>query len=254
LRGMWLSEGARVLVDECARVKETEKVLIVTDSVTSGVAEALATTCHDRGADAVVITMSPRRHDEEPLPPVVASAMVEADVVMTPTLMGTAHTDATRAALASGTRILCLDQFNEELLASPSIVDVDYREEQPTCLKVADAFSGARSVRVTSRGGTDVTLNLDGREGNSHDGLCDAPGKFTCVPNIEANVSPVDGEGEGTIVIDGSIPHFGIGVLSEPIRLQVEKGYVTEVTGGRQAEMLKDVWESAKDPNVYLVA
>lgn len=42
---------------------------------------------------------------------------------------------------------------------------------------------------------------------------------------------------EEIIVIDGAMA--GIGVLESPIRLTVEKGYVTKVEGGRETEKLE---------------
>lgn len=253
MKSIWLVKGAQILVDRCAGVKAGEKVAIVTDSATAMIAEAIAAVCHDRGADAVVLVMKPRRHDEEELPPVVAAAMASADVVFTPTLMGTAHTDATRAALAAGARVLCLDAFTDELMTSGGIF-ADFAAIQPLCHRVRDAFTAAREARVTSPGGTDIWLNLEGRDGNSHDGVCTEPGVFTAVPNIEVNISPVDGQGDGSIVIDGSVPHFGIGVVIEPIRLEVEEGYVTRVEGGREAEILARAWREAGDRNARLIA
>jgi leucyl aminopeptidase (aminopeptidase T) len=253
MKAMWLSRGARILVERCARVRPDERVLIVTDSLLVQIAEVLAAACHDRGADAVVAVMSPRRFDEEELPPLIAAAMAASDVVLTPTRMGTAHTEATRRALAAGSRVLCMDQFDDDLMTTGGI-EADFEAQQPVCRHVAEAFTAAEVAHVTSAAGTDIRLSLGGRRGNSHDCLLERPGKFTAVPNIEANVSPVDGEGDGVIVFDGSLPHFGVGILREPIRLQVERGQVVKVEGGREAQILRDEWKAANDPNVYNIA
>ena len=77
---------------------------------------------------------------------------------------------------------------------------------------------------------------------------------FTTVPTIEANVSPLEGTAEGTIVADASIPYIGIGLLKEPITFKVEKGMIVSITGGSQADILRRNWESKNDPLVYNVA
>jgi len=59
---------------------------------------------------------------------------------------------------------------------------------------------------------------------------------------------------EGVLVIDGSIPLPGLGLLKEPITLKVEKGYIVSITGGEEAELLKKTLEGYNDPRVYLVA
>lgn len=47
-------------------------------------ADAIASVCHQRDTDAVVMVMKPRKQDEEDLPEVIAEAMKAADVVFTP--------------------------------------------------------------------------------------------------------------------------------------------------------------------------
>jgi leucyl aminopeptidase (aminopeptidase T) len=71
---------------------------------------------------------------------------------------------------------------------------------------------------------------------------------------VEADVSPLEGTAEGVIVADASIPYIGIGLLKEPITAKVHKGFITSVTGGAQAKMLRDDWSAKNDPLVYNVA
>ncbi|MDH5792462.1 MAG: leucyl aminopeptidase, partial [Candidatus Bathyarchaeota archaeon] len=73
-------------------------------------------------------------------------------------------------------------------------------------------------------------------------------------PNIEANVSPVEGSSEGAIVVDASIPYIGIGLLREPVRMTVESGFITDIRGGQQADALRRDLEEKDDPNVYSIA
>ena len=79
-------------------------------------------------------------------------------------------------------------------------------------------------------------------------------GEFSTLPTVEANVSPLEGTANGIIVADGSIPYVGIGVLEEPVTLKVKNGRIVEITGGRQAEMLKNDLAEKNDPNVYNIA
>ena len=45
-----------------------------------------------------------------------------------------------------------------------------------------------------------------------------------------------------------------IGILKEPVRATVRDGYVTEIEGGAQAEVLRDNLAAQRDPLVYNVA
>jgi len=84
--------------------------------------------------------------------------------------------------------------------------------------------------------------------------VVDEPGMFSPVPNIEANVSPVEGSAEGRVVVDASIPYIGIGLLRERVELAVRGGLIAEIRGGREAEALREDLEAKGDPNVYNIA
>ena len=117
--------------------------------------------------------------------------------------------------------------------------------------RVAELLSKARRVRVTGPAGTDVEFSVEGRRGNSHPCIVDRPGVFTGIPNIEANISPVEGTAEGMIVFDASIPNLRSGTLAESVRLTVEKGVVVKIEGGRDAKHLERMWAAQNDPNGY---
>ena len=74
------------------------------------------------------------------------------------------------------------------------------------------------------------------------------------MPTVEANVSPLEGTAQGVIVANASIPYIGIGVLEEPVTCQVKDGFITSITGGREAAMLEKDLASKEDPNVYNIA
>ena len=69
-------------------------------------------------------------------------------------------------------------------------------------------------------------------------GIYHNPGDFGNLPAGEAFIAPVEGTAQGVIVIDGAMS--GVGVVEEPIKMTVESGYVTEITGGHGARMLED--------------
>jgi len=53
------------------------------------------------------------------------------------------------------------------------------------------------------------------------------------------------------IVVDGSIPNFGIGLTTTPIRLTVKAGNVTAIEGGDQARRLEDLLRGVGEASVY---
>ncbi len=57
----------------------------------------------------------------------------------------------------------------------------------------------------------------------------------------------------GVVYIDGSIPHPRLGLIREPIRIEIQESRVVDISGGEQADILKEFLESFHDPKVYHV-
>jgi len=244
--------GAKTIVDTCARVKPGESVLIVTDTNLVGIAEVLAQAVQERDAEPIIVVMIPRKgHGEEP-PPAVAEAMKKANVILTPVSTSITHTRSTKEAVEAGSRAIIMTAFTEDLLIRGGI-QADFKKQKPICLEVARRFKEAKFVKLTNPAGTSLTMRKEGRRGNALYCIVE-PGEFSTVPTIEANFSPIEGTAEGVIVADASIPYLGIGVLEEPVRCKVEKGFIVDIEGGHQARTLKEDWKTRKDPNCYNVA
>ena len=118
--------------------------------------------------------------------------------------------------------------------------------------------TGAEGVQfhpesILTKAGMDLEFSVAGRTGNSHCCIVDSPG-FTAVPNIEANLSPVEGTANGVIVGDGSIPYYDIGVLDSPITFKVKDGFIYDISGGRQAQIISSLMAEQNDKFVYNIA
>jgi leucyl aminopeptidase (aminopeptidase T) len=246
-------KGAKTLVDTCAKVLPGEKVLIVTDYAKYRIAGVLASVMMERRIEPVISVMSPRELDGQEPPGLIVKTMSEADVIFLPVSVSISHSSAVKAALANGARVIAMSAFTEEQMYKGGI-EADFVKQKPLCDRFAAYFTESDEVIVRSAAGTDFKASIKGREGNSHSGIADKPGLFTAVVNIEANVSPVENTSQGTIVVDGSIPNFGIGVVGTPVVLRIEKGFITKIDGGREARFLRDLLHRMDDPTVYNIA
>jgi Leucyl aminopeptidase (aminopeptidase T) len=245
-------QGARKILDECVNVQPGESVYIVTDMVQEGLGQVLASAAVERGAEVVMSIMKPRKRAGEEPPKIIAEGMKQADVVLLPVSYSVTHTYAVKEAANNGARLLVLTDFTEEMLIAGGI-DADFRAIKPVCKAVADAFANGSKVRLTTPGGTDLTFDITGRRGNALYCVVE-PGEFSTIPTIEANSSPIEGTANGVIVADASIPYLGIGVLDTPVTVQVKDGFITNISGGKQADVLRKDLASHNDPNSYNIA
>jgi leucyl aminopeptidase (aminopeptidase T) len=221
-----LDRAVHAVVHECLGVKEGEEALVVCNPVTQNVGERLRKEAANAGADAVLTVISERpTHGAEP-PRSVAAAMAAADVLMAPTVQSLSHTAARKRATDAGARCATLPGVTEEMLARVMSADMEGLRRKGQA--VAEALDHASQARITDANGTELNLDLSGREAIPDAGELTERGAFGNLPCGESFISPVGGE--GTLVIDGSLA--GLGLVDEPVELVVEGGHLTSARGG----------------------
>ncbi|WP_154402260.1 aminopeptidase [Ornithinimicrobium cavernae] len=253
-RAAAITPGLRRLVEHNGRVQPGERVLVIADYPMADYAPLLAGQVRSVGAHPVVVLIPPSQGDGNEPPPAVAAAMKETDVIFSPVSRSITHTSAMRAALDAGARSILMTHHNDDVLTARSLLVTDFAEQEEKCRRIGRALEGDHQIRVTSPGGTDLTFTAVGRRKPNVLTGRPNPGELAPVPTIEVNVVPLEGTAQGVIVADCSIPYLGIGLLEEPVVCPVEDGFITEVKGGRQADVLRADWEARNDRNCYNVA
>jgi len=233
-----LMSAARIAVNDCMAVKKGENVLIITDEPLRNIGYALWEAARESGAEAILTEIiSPKSNGEEPPPP-VAELMKLVDAVLIPTSKSLSHTDARRSASKEGVRIATLPGITEDTMIRT--LNADYKKIAERSDKLADIISRGSEVRITTEKGTDINLVIEGRDGSSDTGLNHKAGDFSNLPAGEAYVAPLEGKSKGVVVFDGSMA--GVGKLEgEVIKVEVEDGFATEITGGKGAEKLLSI-------------
>lgn len=226
----------KTVIRDCLAVREKERVLVVCNPATIGLAERLRGEAGRAGADAVTCLMTEREsHAAEPPAP-VAAAMAAADVVLAPTVQSLSHTAARREATEAGARIATLPGVTEEMLARVMSADMEGLRRKGEA--VAWRLTRADEARVTCPNGSDLRLGLEGREAIPDAGDLSWRGAFGNLPCGEGFIAPVEGTSEGTLVVDGTIAT--IGRLSEPVELRIEGGHLVSASG-REGERLMEL-------------
>jgi leucyl aminopeptidase (aminopeptidase T) len=208
-------------------VRPGERVAVVHGSPQAAVAAALASATEAAGAHVEVVELDGLgRHGEEP-PAAIADAILGADACFAPTATSLSHTRARRAATARGMRFASLPGVTEAMFERA--IPVDYEFVTGAGTAIAELITRADTVRITSPQGTDVTLSVRGRDGRNDDGDLQAPGAFGNLPAGEGYVAPVEVEGDGVIVFDGSVAGFG--PLDEPLEVEISRGQLVSAAG-----------------------
>ena len=113
-------------------------------------------------------------------------------------------------------------------------------------------LASSQQMRITSPGGTDVTYRLGVYPTMSEYGYNDTPGRWDHWPAAFVFTGGADDGVDGTIVLtpgDVLLP-FNTYVQT-PVTMTVEQGFVTDIRGGLDADLLSSYIESFDDPRGY---
>ncbi len=229
-----LDKASIIAIKDCMGAKKKESILVVTDENKKEIGESLYQNALRLGHDAFLLEMKSLEYNGEEPPKFVARAMKLADVILCPTTKSLTHTDARRNASALGKRIATFPGITKEVMIRG--LNADYKKIAALTLKLTKMMDKTKSIRVTSPNGTDITMSIEGRKTIPSKGLFHKKGESGNLPTGEAFAAPIEGESEGVFVADGSFAV--IGMIKTPIKVKVEKGLATEITGGKEAKEL----------------
>ena len=126
---------------------------------------------------------------------------------------------------AADARYASLPAFNPGLWQTAMSADWRQLERKTTALK--NTLSGAISARIHTPNGTNLSLDLRGREFISDTNLLNQPGRFGALPSGEVSIAPMEGTSRGKMVVEpGLNPGF-----KDPSTLEVREGKVTKMSG-----------------------
>ena len=157
-----------------------------------------------------------------------AALMRKPQVILAITTYSLSHTNARMNATKAGARIASMPGFEAQMLEEGGPMAVDYLQVSRDCHLFASRLTAASRVEVKTPAGTDLRFSIAGRTGHVDDGLYNTDARFGNLPAGEAYIVPVEGTGEGVLVVQpGWYPN-----LTEEMVLVFEHGEVVELRGG----------------------
>ena len=142
--------------------------------------------------------MAERAEDGAEPPATIAAALAAADVFLAPTAaLALAHARAQGAPATPASGAPRFPGATADLLARVMDVDMDRLRRRSRAL--AQLLTEADEAHVTCARGSDLRLDLRGRDGLSDDGDLTAPGAFGNLPCGEGFIAPAGGEGRAVV-------------------------------------------------------
>lgn len=211
-----------------------ETLLIVTDEIKRDIGVALHEAGKELAKESMLIEIKSREINGQEPPLAVAEMMQKVDVVVCPTAKSLTHTDARRNAVKLGVRVGTMPGITVDAMAR--CLSADYDKIIQLTEFVAQKMEGINTIRVVTEKGTDVTMPVKDRMVIRSTGVLRNKGESGNLPSGEVYLAPWEDHTNGRVVIDGSMA--GIGMLTEPIVVDIVNGYAETITGGKQAQEL----------------
>ncbi|QQS34877.1 MAG: aminopeptidase [Ignavibacteriales bacterium] len=231
-----LDSASTIAIKDCMGVKKNESILVITDELKHEIGYSLYSNAVRLGYKALLVEMKSGKINGEEPPEAVADLMQKFDVVFCPTAKSLTHTNARRAASAKGVRVATFPGITKDVMIRG--MNADYNKISKLSVKLKGILEKGKHVRVTAPAGTDISFSIAGRKSYASKGLFHAKGESGNLPTGETFLAPVEGTSNGVFVVDGSMAGLGL-IKNVNIRIEVEKGYATKITGGTIAKKLK---------------
>jgi 2,5-dihydroxypyridine 5,6-dioxygenase len=185
------------------------------------------------------------------LEPVIA-ALGGAVLVVDCTVEGMLHAKELPAILKAGARVLMVSNEHPEALER-LLPTEEHEQKVKAGIKL---LRGAKRMRVTSRAGTDLVVNLEGAVAGGGWGYTTRPGTITHWPGGLCLCFPRARSVDGTLVLDrGDVNLTFKRYLENPVRLTIAADYVTDIAGESvDAELMRSYFAAWGDREAYAVS
>jgi len=260
-----LLKAAEVAIREALAVKNGEHVLIITNPLKDvyEISQALYVASTNAGASPVLITQPKKLSFDYAEPAVINAIKTEPEIVISISaerlgkdqeaiknpykgLDGKPYMHIFDQLLHGVKKIRAFWSPEVTLNMFVRTVPIDYAELRNNCQKVSQLMKDAKEVHVETALGTDITVGIRGRRPKADDGDFRTPGKGGNIPSGEIFISPALVASNGTLVFDGSITLDETLIIKEPMKLQVENGFVTKIEGKSEANQFSKYIEHAE--------
>lgn len=165
----------------------------------------------------------------------------KADLVVDLTYEGFIHAPVQEDVLAAGTRIIFICDAPEVLVRN-----MPAAEDKDRVLHGKSLVDAAAQMRVSSKAGTDLTVNLEGVQCDFQVGFADDPGRWDHWPSTMVLCWPEISDGQ-IVLAPGDILLPFKEYCRDEVTLKVSGGHIESVSGGADARMLERYFTDSND-------
>jgi aminopeptidase len=226
--------GAKNVLSSVLDLKPGENVLVVLDDSKKVIGEAFHTGASALGAHVKMYTLSARDRPMKEIPAELSKMLSSYNVIIN-TFYSDSQETPFRVKLlyeeiSHQARVGHAPGITEDMMRKGPM-NVDYREVVRHTEMMMRAFDRAKEVHITTKAGTDITLDILGRDFQTDVKI--GKGSFGNLPAGEIWCGPVEDQANGVIVVDATIGD--IGQVKNPVTIEVRKGRIVSISSENAA-------------------
>lgn len=243
-----LKRAVNSLIKDYIGLNEDETILIVSDEKRQEFGISFFESAKKLCEDAFYLEVKSKYNSvDSHLPDVILDALKAVDTAIVVTDFPFYNTETLKTVASLGVRVAVIPIISEDSFCRCLGADFDKIAEMSK--KFNDLFVKTSIIRLESKNGTDISLPVKGRQIIQNTGIIRNIGENSILPAGKVFVSPWDEKSNGVIVIDTAID--GIGLLENPITIEIVDGLATKITGDGEdakhlAKILNKVGEQAR--------
>ena len=243
---MSLDKSAKIILRDCMNLKNYEKCLVVTDKKLKRIGDALyKNSLKITNKSKLILTTIPEAHGAEPSKK-ISDEMPEYNVVLLATTKSLSHTKARENASKKGARIASMPGITIEMMKRA--LNVDFYRIRKINQQLISKLKNKNKIKIITEKGMNVEFYTQGRKWVGDDGIYTKKSSFGNLPAGEIFIAPLENKTNGTIIVDASVG--GIGKADKNIKIEVENGFIVEISDGKIASIFKKLLKNKLYKNV----
>ncbi len=241
LNDIILVEAVKILIFDCGDYNKKESLLILSDYKTCEIGEffLLVLSSLHINASHLILPVA-KVHGQEPNEE-TSKKMLGSDLIVGLTTFSLAHTTSRINASKNGSKYLSLPDNSWESLRSDALRE-NFRDLTDEANEIANQLSSASKIKIITNDEFELCCNIQGRVANAAPGWCYNKGVLASPPDAEVNITPIESDTNGKYVINASITHPKLGLLTSPITIEVEHGAIKKIEG-HQSSILENIFD-----------
>ena len=246
-----IEKGVSIILHDWLNVQKDELIHFITDETHLREAEEFEKWAY--GADATLKTtiLNSQLVQKGDVIESMTDIFSKENVIIGATDFSFITTNAIKTAVRKGARFLSLPLSCSDgsSLLENDFIQMDPRVTYRDARKIISAMKGENTVHVTTKKGTDMYFNIEGRNPGYFNGKAARKGLIGS-SSFEVFVAPVEDKTHGVLYLDASFGY--IGLVENTVKIVFENGKIVSAESeGNDATKLMNYIKSFNSENMY---